>query len=362
MPTRLIVFAGQSNAGLHFDPTRGQAASTVFRPLLEQLTGDAVVVGSSVDGTSWTAGSAVLRAAAQPGSTAYWWDDPFDQGLAASPGPCLTASLAWITAHPERDRLSAIVWAQGEQDCFAIGGNANTASGTPGHPYEARATLAAYRTQLPRVFAHLRAALNRPDLPILIAEIGRLGSSAGGWVVDSVRRIQHEVAARMPGVEIASVTRDVGLSDSVHLDQAGYATVAERLARFAAARLSGGTPRRGPSLQRALLAEDGLRLDLDVALDGAAGLVPAASVSGIRIEDDNGPRTPSSFETSGPAALLARFAAPLVGRVTVRAGYGGGEPGAFYPRDDATPALPLRPEIRPSGVVPANAVLRAWRR
>jgi len=363
MPARLMVFAGQSNAGFHFDPAFGQAAISVFKPLFDGLTGDQAILGGSAGGQTWLGGSSVQRSAVAPGSTAYWWDDPLNQGLSGVPGPCLTAALAWILAHPNRADLAAIVWIQGEQDCFAIGGNPGIASNTANHPYEGRASLAAYRSQLARVLGHFRLALGRPDLPILIAELGRLGSSAGTWVVDEMRRIQHQVAASMPGVEIASVTRDQNLSDAVHLDTAGYAAVAARLARFAAARIGGaGTARLGPRLSRAMLEEDACRLDLEIAHDGGGAVQAGSPVTGIRVEDDNGIRTPSSFEVAGPSLLRARFGSPLRGRIEIRAGYGGADAGPSYPRDDQAPALPLRPEIRRTGLAPANAIRSFWRR
>lgn len=136
--------------------------------------------------------SGITDASEYTGLTNYWvntQDNTAATGNAAdtanSPGPLWRNCISILQAQP---RVDSFGWSQGEADASWVG----AASGNE----------VTYKTWLKAFFAAIRAAIGRPDLPIVIHRIGRTDNTSANSIkgTAAIRRIQAEIATEMDGV------------------------------------------------------------------------------------------------------------------------------------------------------------------
>jgi hypothetical protein len=180
-----VLFAGQSNAAIHFmaglAPNRGVDA---FQKKLTELFGVNYGAIYPIDGATGST-AADRMCSPNPNSEVFdplqtgdagglwWWNLETDK-----PGPAMAHCLTQLDGKTPK----VVIWSQGEQDAAAIGFPAGR---DPMPSYE-RSKLA---TQ--KIFAHFRS-LWGADLPILIQEQGY------GWVVTDTSRPQLAMQPGMP--------------------------------------------------------------------------------------------------------------------------------------------------------------------
>jgi hypothetical protein len=113
-------------------------------------------------------------------------------------------------------RVKGLLWYQGESD--AGGANADT-----------------YADRFIRAAESWRAALNRPDLPIVTVQLNRVLGPASeegdrGW--SKVREAQRQVPRRLSNVAVVPAL-DLPLSDGIHISPSGNLQLGDRMARAA---------------------------------------------------------------------------------------------------------------------------------
>ncbi|MFG1245736.1 non-contractile tail sheath protein [Xanthobacter flavus] len=195
---RAVMFCGQSNALGHFTTLSGatlaQGSAAAFRRALAGALGLSHVEVIPVQ-AAWGSSAADRWADDNPSSgTNYWWD--LDAGIS---GPRLSQAIA-IGAGLGVP-VSAIIWAQGENDA-----SATSAFETTRHSDATR-----FRTAMERIFTDLRAGLGNAALPIWIQTLGRAFYGAGepppepiGATYKAYRDVQLAVAVADPNIRIGS--------------------------------------------------------------------------------------------------------------------------------------------------------------
>lgn len=90
-----------------------------------------------------------------------------------------------------------------------------------------------YAARFQQWVAAVREDLGRPNLPVLIVQIGRTtldSPSVAAW--EAVRAAQYEATLRVPGVAMTSAI-DLALVDCIHLNSSALCRLGRRLARMA---------------------------------------------------------------------------------------------------------------------------------
>lgn len=114
-------------------------------------------------------------------------------------------------------KCRGMVWYQGESDTGA-------------------GVCASYLKKFRRMVDDLRRCLNKPNLPIITAQLNRYigepfdSPAHKGW--EAVREAQRRAAREIPGVAIIS-TLDLGLSDGIHNSSGANLVIGERMAEAA---------------------------------------------------------------------------------------------------------------------------------
>lgn len=193
-----------------------------------------------------------------------------------------------------------VFWAQGEQDSFSVGKSGEM-------------TKAAYKALLFQVFTKMRADVN-PTLQIGIQGIGRRSdgftdSNIGG--IQAIREAQQELAAETDWIHMLGYSYHAALTDSVHLSDAGYASVAETLMRRAlevdGVSVSGSTI--GPQITGASRA--GTSVTVSLSHDGGDDFTPSSGIVGFRFFDDGSEITISNaVRTNATTVTLTLASTP----------------------------------------------------
>jgi len=179
--------------------------------------------------------------------------------------------------------------------------------------------------------ARLRADLDQPHFPVLVVQIGRTTIDTAvvrAW--NAVQLGQYALRDRVDHVAMTSAI-DLPLVDCIHLNAAGLKRLGNRLARMAAALIS-GTPGNqiGPRLKRAIQRpEPPDRVLIDLSFTGVTGAwQPADHIAGFDVMDADGNphrinHVINAFRNpADPTSILVRLNIALQPGETVTYGHG----------------------------------------
>lgn len=227
-----VAFAGQSNAEYYGrDSTSGGALAAsgdgtvnsnafyrVFTPAVKtaiSIPTNTLREFTGLCTTTAFGGSSVVKRA--QGANGYWWDQ--DTG---TDGTRLTSWKTGISAVlGYKYRKWVIMWSQGEAEASFLTANAGDST-----------LVADWKAQTKLVWAAMRAYIGY-DCPIVIQPLGNYGGNQ--TAMNTLRGIQTQLAAEVPGVTISAETTDLVMFDSVHFapftqSPNGYDLGATRLA------------------------------------------------------------------------------------------------------------------------------------
>lgn len=251
----IIASGGQSLMRGHFNSQESGSDAgkqTHKETIGEYLKEKAVVM---IDGS--TGSSAAVKSS---DSVNYWWDLDTDTA-----GPAFSTFIQNIESSGTKPTM--LLWAQGEQDSHYIGSTT---------------TRENYKLGLETIFNEIRSLYG--SIPVFIQRIGRRTSFSNNGGVQDVRDIQQELVDEYDWIFEASEVYDVGLYDHVHLDDAGYATVAERNA-LNILKQQGviTTGHQGPSINNASLS--GSTISVALQHDAGDDFTPTSNIEGFRFFD-----------------------------------------------------------------------------
>lgn len=307
----LVVTGGQSLARGHVysQESNNNAGEVAFEATLAAYfpaTG-AINLFNGAEGGTYASRKA-YNASSQ--TTDYWWDDV---SVPAVPGGSLNDFYTLIAAEPYAlTDIAAVLWAQGEADCFYIPGTI---------------TRAEYKAAVLAVFNHMRAGIGN-HLHIIIQPIGRrtTGTPSG---LQEVREVQWELAQEYNWITLAAEIYDQPLYDHVHPSDAGYTQMGKRNALQLAAQMGASVPyAAGPSVTEIILTGVSLTVTLahdgGTAIAGAADKTPAAGKkSFFRVHDADGVEIPITAVTViGTNTVAVTMAYAPLQNITVYGGYG----------------------------------------
>lgn len=209
-------------------------------------------------------------------------------------------------------RLAGLLWYQGESE----GWN--------------EVAAASYGTDFATWIDHLRADLDRPQLPVIAVQIGRTtldSPRASAW--NAVQLAQYELPLRVAATAVTSAI-DLPLVDCIHINARGLQRLGRRLARLALALEANPALPPGPRLCGASFGTEppdrGLtRLEFS---DVAGTWQPADNMTGFEVLDPAGLAHPlNHFINAWPdpadgTAILVRTNLPLQPGETIAYGYG----------------------------------------
>ena len=191
-----------------------------------------------------------------------------------------------------------------------------------------------YERQLRDLIARVRGTSGRPDLPVLLAQLGpryfttQKAGAGAWWNMGFIREIQRRVALDLPHVHLIAAI-DCSLRDTnVHLDRAAHREVGRRMGLALSGQPAGAIPERAwrdPGDPRAVLlrcvrVSGSLRLD-EGWRDGmrlvAAAELPAdfaawpADLQPEQVLPPDALLVPEAAEVVAPDRVRLRFAAPV---------------------------------------------------
>lgn len=346
----IVVSAGQSNAnGLHSSAATGSdGGKLAFEGYLQatfpQATEVSLLNGS--EGGSYASKRAYDDAGLS--NDEYWWDDV---SVTPAAGPELTQMYTTISnAGYAGNDVTAILWSQGEADGARI---------------PSALSQQEYKAALLAIFNHMRATLGM-HLFVVIQPIGRRATTdKAGW--KQVREAQRELAEENGWIILGAELYDLGLYDEVHLDDAGYVTAGNRMARVVARQLQAAIPSvLGAEAELATLSGSVINLQIaHEAGDAIVGIADKTPDTGggltgfFQIEDaqENALIVDEVSVTRGNSLEITLDHVPVSG-VTL---YGGYEEMANLDADsiiadNSSEALPLRCFARPIEVSLENVL------
>ncbi|MCK6419074.1 MAG: hypothetical protein L6Q57_09110 [Alphaproteobacteria bacterium] len=238
------------------------------------------------------------------GDSNYWWDNALESKGAAYTGQFANAYLA-LRAHAAP--ANWIIWSQGETDANTIG---------------MTYTKAEYKAALLAIFNQMRADI-APDLRVLIEPIGRASTfiNTGGW--QSVREVQQELAAEHDWIDLGPEKYDLNLVELVHLDQAGYETIATRNANKILS-LTGLAPSAGydgPRVANATYIADNNTISVNIAHDDGTDFAPASGIEGFYVTVSSIAATISSAIRTNATTITLTLSASISSGSTVKLWY-----------------------------------------
>lgn len=255
----LAAGGGQSLMGGYFSSQADNSAAgrDKFIETLSALRPDAAIafINGATGGTYASLTSTTVE------NADYWWD------LATgTPGPILNAFHSQIAAAGAAPNV--ILWAQGEADSSRI---------------PAYTTKTQYKDALLAIFAHMRQRYG--GIPVIVQQLGR---RTGTWTntggPQAVREAQQELCDTHDWIHRGPEIYDQGLHDAVHMDNAGYVAVAQRLARKLHNVRGGNLPGvDGPRIVAA--TRSGASIAVTLVHDGGTDFAPASGISGFSYFD-----------------------------------------------------------------------------
>lgn len=167
----------------------------------------------------------------------------------------------------------ALVWVQGERD------------GQPTHT-----SYADYLAGLGTLFTRYRAALSNgsgeAQIPIVIGYIGNNSAGAGNhdeWA--DIRRAQQDYVASDANC-YGMAYYDLSMEDSIHLDAAGFADLAERCANIFK-HLNGDATYSAMPVVASATATALDTIDLAITHDGGTDFTPTTAITDFEVSDDD---------------------------------------------------------------------------
>lgn len=310
-PAPWILGVGQSNMARYFSSATANAAELERAvEALPSVSGDVTFVSAA------RGGSALLEANVASAPDNYWVREATD-GFA--PGPLLDAALTQIATRRAGGTVDLFLWAQGERDSGAISQRVFGAGAGIADAAERERRLLEevdrYERALRYLVATLREAAGAPDVPFAIQALGRRTYPRVEAIEDQIvmrpahelRRLQHRLAAEMPGVRVLAETYDAPYTDGIHMDAAGRLQTIQRLAAALEVWRTGGLA-SGPvarEARRATPREVALRVD-------GLSVVGALAHRLFWIADATGqPLAPALEATASADGVTLRFADEL---------------------------------------------------
>lgn len=295
-----------------------------------------------VNGTFY-GGSAVQKAARDTTTFQnYWYEDTSLSGMAGA-GPDLTAAQTAVLTAVHRKRPSIIFTDHGQQEALGLGSASSTANGTPADPLFGTATVQKYKDGMKNTWALMRANAGRPNAPIVMAVLAKVGSNDAG--AEAVRQAQLQLASEVSGLTLAHITYDEVLLDVVHPDDASMKRYARRLALIEANILKPGSVPfwRGPRVSNAVFT-DGTKTAIRVTIDyptgcGGDDFTMGAGNCGFYVKDTGAAKTVTATKESATSILLSLNTA-CVGATTMQFLFGRGWDPATVPMDNAASRFP----------------------
>lgn len=205
-------------------------------------------------------------------------------------------------------RVAGLLWYQGESE--ALNGSWST-----------------YEQRTEALFAALRADLQVPELPIVMAQLGRFVADEQAGLVDdwnSVRDAQRRLAARIPGVRLVAAV-DLDLDDPIHISTSGLKRLGVRLAEAALGQSAPVLEElqwiRGPGA--GLADPTGSELRLTFSQVQGSLLAPGRAL-GFTLRDRSGTELHRIYHVTlrGRSVTLHLTADPLPGETTLWYGWG----------------------------------------
>ena len=167
----------------------------------------------------------------------------------------------------------ALVWVQGERD------------GQPTHT-----SYADYLAGLGTLFTRYRAALSNgsgeAQIPIVIGYIGNNSAGAGNhdeWA--DIRRAQQDYVASDANC-YGMAYYDLSMEDSIHLDAAGFADLAERCANIFK-QLNGDATYSAMPFVASATATALDTIDIAITHDGGTDFTPTTAITDFEVSDDD---------------------------------------------------------------------------
>lgn len=318
----LISVSGQSNSYQLFTVGSGSAGSTTKRYMLygwgTNTGAGAVAIGNALSTALGVpvglVNNGVNGAALTPegaGSYGYWMDTtgtPYTQWLID------TASVG--------GKYEAMVWVQGENDAQ------KPVSGS------------IYAAGLVTMFGRFRTLLGQPDLPIVMATLGRATdatSTDASWQAISDAQLAAE---SITDVYVVGGTKLLSMADTLHYDATGYLGLGNALSRGLRHALGESIEYKGPSIASAAVVDPST---IDVTLTHVAGtdFTPTSGITGFSVLDGVTAATISTAVRQAANVVRLGLAAPLSGTPTVRYLYGKNPSISAPLKDNSANTLPL---------------------
>lgn len=246
----------------------------------------------------------------------YWWDEDTD-----SPGTMLTQLYDRLDAFNIKPHV--LSWSQGEQDALFL-------------DMASRPTGAEYKAKLQLLFEDVRARYG--NVQIYLKVIGRrTGANPNVGGVQAVRNAQLELIEELDYLHFGGEQYHVGLTDTVHPDDAGYAEIGAAQGRI----MAGGSA--GPRISG--WSRSGAAVTVNIAHDGGTDITPSASIEGFTFMVDGAPVSISSaVRTDASTITLSLASTPSGSTEELYYIYDASETLdiAYTVRDNSAHAMPLR--------------------
>ncbi len=197
---------------------------------------------------------------------------------------------------------------------------------------------AAYKADIDAIFAQLRSDISA-TLPVVIVNLGRLtGTGLDDNAYEQIRDAHVEAAASPNNQGV--VTYDLPLSDSAHINATGQIVVGNRLAQCMAHAYALASYSQGPRVASVATTSSTV-VDVVIEHDGGTDFTPTTGITGFSVLDGGAPVSISTVERLSASAVRITLAAPLVGAVSVRYGYGRNPDISGVLKDNSSLSLPM---------------------
>jgi hypothetical protein len=313
----VVAGGGQSLLVGHFVAQSGtgfNGGEIEFRTTIgDTATGKACVFIEGATGST--------AAAKTSNPSAYWWDNATD-----------TRGTAFDTFYNAIDTLgytpNYVLWSQGEEDS---------------HQIDVLTTKAEYKQALLSIFTDMRATYG--NLEIYIQAIGRRTSFTNTGGIQAVREAQQELASEYSWIHIASHSYDVGLFDAVHLDDAGYVTVAERSANKMLVDKEYGVTGSAVGMSITSAVRSGTSVTVTLSHDAGTDFTPTSGIEGFVFHDDGSAITVNSAVRTDANTITLTLASEPSGVEELYYGFDAmlGINTANIVKDNSATTLPLIP-------------------
>ena len=175
-------------------------------------------------------------------------------------------------------RVRGVLWYQGESDANPAG-------------------VLEFAGRFEELVKAFRRDFQDDKLPFYYVQIGRFVREAPSDSWDQIQELQRQAESKIPAVAMISVI-DLSLDDLIHVDTEGLKRAGKRLARIAHRELFGETGlERGPRPIGARATSDGRALRVTFQ-GGNGGLLPATSIKGFSVHQEDGTRMRMIYKAS----------------------------------------------------------------